>query len=195
MLEILSHERGRSFGVTTKSDLVARDVDLLSAAGQTNNVHVFMTITTTDERLARLLEPYAPRPELRLGAIRKLSEAGVRVVVLACPVMPLINDSTRSLERVASAASQAGAQYMYGNVLFLKPCAQAAFFPFLEAEFPHLLRRYRERYEKNAYLRGSYPDTIRKRMQDVRQKYGLTGKPAEYLPDVPEAGEQLSLWT
>ena len=95
-----------------------------------------MTVTTADARLARLLEPYAPRPDLRFAAMRTLTSAGVRVVVLACPVMPLLNDSRPSLEAVAADARAAGAQYMYGNVLFLKPCAQKAFFPFLDEHYP-----------------------------------------------------------
>lgn len=195
MLEILARERGRRLSLTTKSDLVARDAELLAEIGRTNNFHVFMTITTADARLARLLEPYAPRPGLRFAAIRRLASAGVRVGVLACPVMPLLNDARASLEAVAAQAREAGAKYMYGNVLFLKPCAQRVFFPFLEERFPELEARYRQRFgEQNSFLRGSYPEMIRKRIEDIRTKYGLAERPVAYLPDVPEAGEQLSLW-
>ncbi len=196
MLEVLAHERGRSLSLTTKSDLVARDVDLLARISERNNLHVFMTVTTTDARLARLLEPYAPRPALRFAAMRTLTSAGVRVVVLACPVMPLLNDSRPSLESVAAEARAAGAQYMYGNVLFLKPCAQKAFFPFLEQHDSRLARKYHERFGKDAgFLKGSYPEMIRRRIEEIRNNYGLTDRPAAYLPDVPEAGEQLKLWS
>jgi DNA repair photolyase len=194
ILEVFARDHGRTLSITTKSDLVARDAGLLQRIGEANNVHVFLTITTTDDRLARILEPYAPRPELRLEAIRKLAAHGVRVVVLACPLMPLINDSVRNLEAVAVRAAAAGAQYMYGNPLFLKPCAQKAFFPMLEREFPQLVRKYRERYRDEAFLNGSYPEMIRKRIDDVRRRYGLTNKPAEYQPDLPVEPEQLALW-
>jgi DNA repair photolyase len=194
ILEVFARDHGRTLSITTKSDLVARDAGLLQRIGEANNVHVFLTITTTDDRLARILEPYAPRPELRLEAIRKLAAHGVRVVVLACPLMPLINDSVRNLEAVAVRAAAAGAQYMYGNPLFLKPCAQKAFFPMLEREFPQLVRKYRERYRDEAFLNGSYPEMIRKRIDDVRRRYGLTIKPAEYQPDLPVEPEQLALW-
>ena len=80
-----------------------------------NIVHVLMTITTTDERLARLVEPYAPRPAYGSKAIRSLAAAGVRVMVLANPVMPLITDSEKNLSAVASAAAEAGAIYMIGR--------------------------------------------------------------------------------
>ncbi|HET8549134.1 MAG TPA: radical SAM protein [Bryobacteraceae bacterium] len=194
ILEVFARDHGRTLSVTTKSDLVARDADLLRRIAEANTIHVFMTITTADDRLARILEPYAPRPELRLEAIRKLSSRGIGVVVLACPLMPLINDSLRNLEAVAVRAVAAGAQYMYGNPLFLKPCAQKAFFPMLDQHFPHLARKYRERYRESAFLKGSYPDMIRRRIEDVRNRYGLTSRPAEYLPDVPVEPEQLRLW-
>jgi DNA repair photolyase len=194
ILEVFAADHGRSLSITTKSDLVARDAALLQRIGEANKVHVFMTITTVDEGLARILEPYAPRPELRLEAIRKLSGRGVRVCVLACPVMPLINDSVQSLEAVAVRAAAAGAQYMYGNPLFLKPCAQKAFFPMLEEHFPQLVRKYHEQYGDAAFLKGSYPEMIRDRIADVRDRYGLNHKPAEYQPDLPIEPEQLALW-
>ena len=194
LLEVFAMEEGHTLSITTKSDLVARDADLLREIGEKNCLHVFLTITTTDDRLARLLEPYAPRPGLRLDALSKLTAAGVRVVVLASPMMPLINDSPGNLDRVAKAISERGAQYMMGGVLFLKPCAQRAFFPFLEAEFPHLLRRYRERYERGAFLKGDYPDTIAKRVEAARQTYGLTQRPGPYQPTSWMGEPQLSLF-
>ncbi len=194
ILEVFAEERGHTLSITTKSDLVARDVDVLKAIAARNCLHVFLTITTADAGLARLLEPYAPRPERRFAALAKLSSAGIRVVVLASPMMPLINDSCASLEQVAKCAAEAGAIYLMGGALFLKPSAQRAFFPFLEAEYPHLLRRYRERYERGAFLKGAYPETIKKRVESVREAYGLTAKPDSYMNNSWLAEPQLSLF-
>ena len=69
-------ERGRHIAIITKSDLVVRDIDLLREIARANVLGVNITITTLDEKLARLLEPRAPRPELRLEAVRKLSRSG-----------------------------------------------------------------------------------------------------------------------
>jgi len=173
MLEVIAGERGIEIGITTKSDLIGRDVALLGQIAKRNKVRVHMTITTLDEALARLLEPLAPRPVLRLGAIRKLSDAGIAVSVLAHPVMPLINDSEDSLDRVCGAAAENGACAFSAAPVFLKPCAQQVFFPFLEQHFPHLLRRYKERFEKNAYLKGDYPEMIEERLDKVRARHKL----------------------
>ena len=72
-----------------------------------------------------------------------------------------------------------GARYFGGGVLFLMPSAQKVFFPFLAEKFPHLLRRYEERYRENAYLKGSYRDTIRERIYNIRERYGLGSGPQE----------------
>jgi DNA repair photolyase len=173
MLEVFAQERGFTLGITTKSDLVARDAELLARIGRKNAVSVHLTITTLDEALARLLEPRAPRPGLRVAAVRKLTDAGVRVGVLAHPMMPLINDSEKSIEEVCAAAAASGASSFSASPLFLKPCAQQVFFPFLEQHFPHLLRRYKERFQANAYLQGHYPEMIRERVQKVLSRHRL----------------------
>jgi DNA repair photolyase len=194
ILHVFAEEYGRSLSITTKSDLVTRDLDLLKVIAQRNILHVFMTITTTDEHLARLLEPYAPRPSLRVAALGKLAAAGIRSVVLASPLMPLINDSRANLNAVAKAAAGAGAVYLMGGVLFLKPCAQKAFFPFVEERFPHLLRRYREHYERGAFLKGHYPEMMKQRLREVRAAHGLTKRPEPYEPDQWLGDPQMQLF-
>ena len=182
ILEVLSKEAGLDLGITTKSDLVSRDAELLSRMARRNLVRVHLTITTLDEALARMLEPRAPRPELRLAAVRKLTESGVPVSVLAHPVMPRINDSEQSLDAVCAAAVEKGASSFSAAPLFLKPCAQQVFFPFLAERFPHLLRRYRERFEKNAYLTGQYPEIIRERLEKIRARHNLARREAPEWP-------------
>ena len=194
MLEIFAAGAGRTVSVTTKSDLIARDAALLGRIARKNVVHVLMTITTTDEKLARLLEPMAPRPDLRLGAVQALAREGVRVLVLANPVMPLLTDSVANLESVARAAREAGAVYLMGGVLFLKPCSQKAFFPFLEEHFPQLVPKYRKHYGKGAWLRGAYPDMIAERVRTIRARFGLTQKPERYDPDLWAGDPQMTLF-
>jgi len=191
ILQIFAGERALDLGLTTKSDLVARDAKLLAEIGRRNTVGVHLTITTLDDGLARLLEPRAPRPSLRLEALRKLTGAGVRVSVLAHPVMPLINDSEESLGAVCRAAAENGASSFSAAPLFLKPCAQQVFLPFLEERFPHLLRRYREPFEKSAYLQGAYPEMIKERVQTIRSRYRMKTRET---PEWPEP-DQLELFS
>ena len=152
-----------------------------------------LTITTLDEGLARLIEPRAPRPALRLAALKKLADAGVPVSVLAHPVMPLINDSEESLDLVCAAAARHGASSFSAAPLFLKPCAAQVFLPFLEERFPHLLRRYRERFERAAYLKGHYPEMIAERVARIRSRHALASRREPESPE-PFPGGQMDLF-
>jgi DNA repair photolyase len=179
MLEVFAEFRGLDLSITTKSVLVLRDVDLLESLAARHRFSVHMTVTTHDERLARLLEPKAPAPAQRLEAVRKLAQAGIRVGVNAMPILPGLNDAPGMLDALAARAAQAGASFIYGNVLFLSPSAMRQFMPFLEREFPHLVKRYRKLYARSAYLQGEYPEKIGKLMAQLRVRHGLEGNRGE----------------
>ena len=85
ILEELAQHQGLEIGIVSKSDLVRRDVDLLRRVAEHNALYVNITITTLDAKLARILEPRAPRPDLRLNAIRELRAGGVRAGVICAP--------------------------------------------------------------------------------------------------------------
>jgi DNA repair photolyase len=194
MLEVFARESGRYLGITTKSDLVVRDLDLLGEIARRNVLGVNFTITTLDEKLARLLEPRAPRPALRLEAVEKLSRAGIVTAVFPNPIMPGITDGERSLDRLAKAARDHGAQSFGGGPLFLMPSAQAVFFPFLEEHFPRLAPRYRERFDRSAYLDRAYKDNLRARVERIRDRYGLACGPIDYRPEIWFEEEQPTLF-
>jgi DNA repair photolyase len=194
ILEVFAKTTGFRIGITTKSDLVARDIDLLKEVSRRHYLSVHMTVTTTDRELARLIEPFAPRPDLRLCAVGKLSRAGLQTRVSCSPVMPLINDSELSIDAVAQAAARAGAQRFWWNVLFLKPCSKQVFLPFVEERFPSLARRYKERYGRAAYLRGAYPDMIRERVERIRKRYGLDCSPPQDEPQLWPRPAQIELF-
>src|ERR1700688_2155288 len=91
-LEELARHEGLSVSMVTKSNLITRDIDLLQEISKRSRLFVDITVTTLRPRLARLLEPRAPRPDLRLAAIRNLRDAGIRFRMLASPLLPGITD-------------------------------------------------------------------------------------------------------
>jgi hypothetical protein len=105
--------------------------------------------------------------------------------------MPGITDGERALDRLAKAARDAGAVSFGGGPLFLMPSAQKIFLPFLEQTFPELLPRYRDLFQKSAFLGRQYKDEISARVRRIRDRYGLAAGPIEYKPElfVPEQGE------
>ena len=179
MLEVFARFEGLNFSITTKSVLILRDLDLLGQIAARHRFSVHMTVTTTDAKLARLLEPLAPPPAKRLEAVRELARAGIRVGVNLMPILPGLTDAPVQMESVARAAAADGAQSLYGSVLFLMPSAYATFLPFLEREFPRLARRYKKLYARSAYLNGEYKEEISKRVADLRARYQLDGRREE----------------
>ncbi len=80
--------------ILTKSALVVRDLQLLQ---QLPRCSVGFTVTTINEKAARVLEPGAPPPGLRLAAARQLAEAGLPVWVFIAPVLPGLGDGEKDL--------------------------------------------------------------------------------------------------
>jgi DNA repair photolyase len=192
ILEALREARGLKIGITTKSDLVTRDIALLKSLSERSKVSVSMTIITLHEGLARILEQRAPRPQLRLDALCRLREAGIDAGVSVAPVIPAITDSRADLDDVFAAAADCGANFIWANPLFLMPSAQQQFFPFLERHFPLLVDRYRERYESGAYLRGEYPKRLAALVERLREKHRLPRRAHDALHEV-ESPAQMQL--
>ena len=99
--------------IATKSDLIARDIDVLSAMRERVPVLCKITVTTTDETLAAQLEPHAPSPVRRLEAVQKLASAGIFTGILLMPVLPYLEDSVENVLSVVEVAAQAGARFVY----------------------------------------------------------------------------------
>ncbi len=176
-LEELVKKEGLSISITTKSNQILRDLELLKEIAKRSALFINMTVSTTRTRLARLLEPRAPRPELRLAALRQLRDAGINGGVFASPLLPGITDREGDLEAVAEAAHAAGAQWFTSGVLFLTPSSSKVFLPFLGEKFPKLMKRYREWYARNTYAPEEYRKKIAERVLRLRAKYGFDVRP------------------
>jgi hypothetical protein len=105
-----------------------------------------------------------------------------------------MNDSEAQLSALAKAAHAAGARGFGANVLFLKPCSRQVFLPFLEERFPHLLRPYRERFDRVSYLRGDYPEKIHARVRAIRARYWTVPAPDPPEPELWPHDPQLTLF-
>jgi DNA repair photolyase len=192
-LEELARHEGLSVSITTKSNLITRDIDLLAKIAAKSRLFVDMTVTTLRPRLARVLEPRAPRPDLRLAAIRNLREAGIKVGAMASPLLPGITDREGELEAVAQAAKEAGAQWFVSGVLFLMPSSAKMFLPFLREKFPRLVRQYEDWYVRNAYAPEAYRQKIAERVARIKTQLGMTARPWQEMTQPVARRAQLTL--
>jgi DNA repair photolyase len=173
LLEVLAERKGLTLGIVTKSTLIERDVDLLVRIAERNRLSLHLTITTPDARLARILEPRAPRPDLRFQTVERLRAAGLRVGILCSPLMPGITDTPRALEAMARRAKKAGACFFASQPLFLKPCSKGVFLRFVREHFPALEAMYAARYGDRAFVSKAYRERVAALVKAVVKKYEL----------------------
>src|SRR5258707_2611133 len=176
-LEELAKRAGLSISIITKSNQIVRDIDVLTKIAARSSLQIDITVTTMRPRLARLLEPRAPRPDLRIAAVNELHEAGLAVGVSASPLVPGIADGEGELEAVAAAAQEAGAQWFFSGVLFLMPSSAKQFLPFVREKFPRLAKQYDEWYAKNGYAPEEYRRKASQRVARIREKFGFAARP------------------
>jgi DNA repair photolyase len=138
LLETL-HRVRHPLSIVTKSNLILRDLDILSDMGRDGLVKVFLSVTTLDRELARKMEPRAPTPQKRLEAIEALNDAGVPAGVMVAPIIPAINDS--EIERILARAYAAGAREGGYVVLRLPLEIRDMFREWLQVHYPDKLSR------------------------------------------------------
>jgi DNA repair photolyase len=190
LLEVFSKREGLRIGIITKSSLIERDIDLLQQIAAKNHLVVHLTITTTDAQLARLVEPRAPRPDLRFNAVAKLRAAGITTGVLCSPLLFGLNDSQASINAVAQRAAEANASFLGGHPLFLKSCSRPTFLSFVREHFPHLIAEYEHRFATMDFADPEYRRAMAARIRTACRKHALAERSTDALltRDVGAAG-------
>jgi DNA repair photolyase len=183
ILEVLATHR-HPLTIVTKSALVERDIDILSAMARERLVRVTLSLTTFDRQLARRMEPRATAPQRRLQTLHTLSQAGIPTAVLVAPLIPGLNDS--EMETIVRAGAVAGVQSA-GYVLVRLPLEiKALFKEWLSQHYPlrknrvmSLIRQARQGRENDARFgtrmtgTGAYADLIARRFDVVCKQLGL----------------------
>ncbi|MBC8055520.1 MAG: PA0069 family radical SAM protein [Rhizobiales bacterium] len=138
VIEVLA-ECGHPFSLVSKSSGVERDLDLIAPMAERKLAAVYISVTSLDPALSRILEPRAASPQRRLQTIRALAAAGVPVGVSVSPIIPFINEP--ELERVLEAAADAGATSAFSVVLRLPWEVNPLFQQWLDQHFPERAAR------------------------------------------------------
>lgn len=186
LLEVFAGQSGFSLGIVTKSTLIERDIDLLTRIAARNSLTLHLTITTPHAKLARILEPRAPRPDLRFRTVSRLRAAGLEVGILCSPLMPGLTDTLPALDGMARRAQKAGASFFAAQPLFLKPCSKPVFLRFIHEHFPELEKSYLTRYGEKAFVSKAYSQRVAALVRAVVKKHGLHPRFAEALPRAPQ---------
>ncbi len=155
IVEVLS-ETGHPFSVVTKSSGIERELDLIAPMAAQGLVSVYLSVTTLDNELARILEPRAAAPARRLRTIKALADAGVPVGVSVSPIIPFINEP--ELERILEAAATAGASSAFSIPVRLPWEVNPLFQDWLDRHFPDRAERVMARIRE---MRGGQDNDAR----------------------------------
>ena len=181
LLEVFARKAGYRLGIVTKSRLIERDIDLLVEISRRNQLVVHVTITTPDAKLARLLEPRAPRPDLRFQAVKRLREAGIVAGIFGSPLLPGITDNQEALDRMARRASAVGASFFAAHPLFLKPCSRPTYLSFVREHFPSLQADYAKRFATADFAGKAYREKLAEMVDAACRRHGLPQRSGDAL--------------
>lgn len=196
VLETMARVPGLRIGITTKAAGITRDVDLLAEISRGSDLRVNVSLISLDAALLRSIEPRAPRPDLRLSAIRTLAAAGIRTRIFVMPVLPLITDGEAGLRDLLVAAREAGAEEAIAQALFLRtPTTRDFFLAFIREEFPWALPRYLEMYPQPGSAPVQVRQTIERRVETLAREVGFAARSREarVRDEAPARPRQLSL--
>jgi DNA repair photolyase len=192
-------------GIITKNALVTRDLDLLSAMSELKIVGVSVSITTLNTELARSMEPRTSPPASRLEAIAKLTQAGVRTVVMIGPVIPGLNDS--EIPDILRAAREAGALSAAHVLLRLPWAVRPIFLDWLHraqsTSAPRVESRIRStrdgklndpNFGSRHRGSGEVAEQVHRTFQIFARKYGLDKRlppldTTQFVPPPPASGQ------
>ena len=189
VIEVLS-ECHHPFSMVTKSSGIERDLDVVAPMAERRLVAVYVSITTLNPSLARVMEPRAAAPHRRLRTIEALAKAGVPVGVSVSPVIPFINEP--ELERILEAAQSAGARAAFSIVIRLPWEVNPLFQQWLQQHFPERAARvmariremrggkdYEAKFGERLVGSGVWAQLLRQRFHKACERLGLNRERVE----------------
>jgi DNA repair photolyase len=174
------------FGMITRGPMIVRDVDVLQTAAASAEVTVNISIPTLDDRIWRTTEPGTAHPRQRLRAIRVLADAGIRAGVGMAPILPGLSDDPAKLRDVVMAAREAGASFLWWNVVNLRPGTREHFLEHLVRDWPEEADRYQRMFAGRAYLPKTATRQLDAMMTELRSEWVWAPRRHVTIASAPE---------
>jgi len=172
--------------IITKSNLVVRDIDILKEISKIYAA-ISITITTSDDRLSRIIEPNSPSSSERFDAIKQLSEAGIYAGITLMPVLPFITDDQENLINIAYKAKENGAKYITAAIgMTLREGQREYYYNELDKHFPGLKEKYAQIYGNQYSCSAPESDALWSKLSSVCTAIDLPLRMNFYKPDIPE---------
>lgn len=160
--------------ISTKSDLILRDYDLIAELANITYVNVASTITTMDESVRKNIEPFGSTSSARFRMLGEFRKTNASIGLHTMPIIPYITDSYENIEQLCSEAAKANVHYMLPGALYLRGATKDQFFNFIKEVYPDRYDDLRTLYKKGsadkAYKDKLYNDIV----NPLRKKYNIS---------------------
>ena len=168
-----------NFGIAiaTKSNLIERDIPILKEINKHNDVIVKITITTSDDNLAKKLEPNVCTSSERFKTVKKLTNNGIFAGILLMPILPFINDTEENIIQIVEKAHQAGAKFIYSYMgVTLRDKQRDYYYNKIDKLYPELSLKYKKTYGSRYSCDSPNYKRLYKVFKQACEKYGILYK-------------------
>lgn len=166
--------------ITTKSNLILRDIDILQTINEIYSSVAF-TVTTTDSSLAKKVEPFSPLPIERLKAMGILSTLGICTGITMMPILPFIEDNEENILNIVKMAKDYGAQFIYASFgMTLRDRQRQYYFDKLDKSFPDLKSKYEKKFGDSYSCHANNTHKLKNIFLEACYKYGISTKAPSY---------------
>lgn len=169
--------------ISTKSDLLLRDYDLIAKLAEVAYVNVASTITTADESIRQLIEPNGVSTTKRFAMLKEFRKTNASTGMHIMPIIPFISDSYQNLDTLFSQAKEINIHYAITALLNLRGPTKGVFFEFVKTKFPQIYEKLIPMY-KNGYVeKGEYKEKLYNMIYEIRKKYSILSHYSSIIKD------------
>ena len=178
--------------ISTKSDLILRDYNLIDELSRITYINVAATITTTDEKIREQIEPGSCESMKRFDMLRSFRKTNASIGLHVMPIIPYITDSYENLNSIFYYAHQADVHYMLSDTLNLIGKTKSCFFKFVKTEYPHLYKKLLLLYKTGGTNKG-YEEKLYKMVNELKEKYKVSSSYSKQIKEKMHKEYQLEM--
>ncbi len=166
--------------ISTKSDLILRDIDLIDDLAQHTYVNIAVSITSCDNNISKRVEPGASLPGSRVNILKRFSETKAYTGFHLMPILPYLADSQENLEQLVKWAAEARVSYMLSGMLYLTGGIKKRYYEFINKYFPAYLAEYNDLYLGGG-AKKEYKNTVHNFLAEMRKRYGVNNQYSKFI--------------
>lgn len=183
--------------ISTKSDLILRDIELIDELSQLTYVNIASTITTLNESIQAKIEPGASSSIARFNMLKEFRRTNASVALHTMPIIPYLTDSYENIEQLCIEAKKANVHYMLPGLLYLRGETKKVFLDFLHQTFPQeylkLTALQKDKTSYTHYKSNLYKNTVNQLLRKHGISTNYTKVIQEKMPQQPNINEQLTI--